>query len=477
MRKLFSIVPIMKKMAPVVIASVFLLPLTAHSEIKAGSVEVSPFVGYNFFEKRQNLDNNPVFGGRIGYNFTNYLGIEATGEYIRSGVDDRSKAFTREGQFTTPINNVDIIMYHLDLIYHFMPEARFNPFIVAGYGGAHYSPKINNRDMAIVDFGVGAKYWLTDNIALRADVRDKMVFDETIHNIEASAGVVFAFGGTSKTTPAKAEKPLDSDNDGVVDPLDKCPGTPAGVAVDQDGCPLDSDGDGVPDYLDKCPGTPVGVSVDKDGCPLDSDKDGVPDYLDKCPGTPAGVAVDKDGCPLDSDKDGVPDYLDKCPGTPAGVAVDQDGCPRVVEKVLIILSAPKPEEKVLVAAYEKKAEKVVVLAFEDIHFDFDESTLKPEAKLILKRDIQLLKENPKAKIRVAGYTSASGTAEYNQKLSERRANVVKEYLVNEGIISKDRLSTVGYGETRPETYESAPKDIYSAAAQSNMRVLFEIILE
>ena len=51
---------------------------------------------------------------------------------------------------------------------------------------------------------------------------------------------------------------------------------------------------------------------------VDSDRiDGVPqDSRDKCPGTPAGVAVDKDGCPLDSDKDGVPDYLDKCPGTP-----------------------------------------------------------------------------------------------------------------------------------------------------------------
>jgi hypothetical protein len=44
--------------------------------------------------------------------------------------------------------------------------------------------------------------------------------------------------------------------------------------------------DGVADSYDKCPGTPIGVKVDQDGCPLDSDKDGVPDYLDKCPGTP-----------------------------------------------------------------------------------------------------------------------------------------------------------------------------------------------
>jgi OmpA-OmpF porin, OOP family len=59
----------------------------------------------------------------------------------------------------------------------------------------------------------------------------------------------------------------DSDGDGVPDGRDKCPNTPAGVKVDQDGCPLDSDGDGVPDYKDKCPNTPLGTPVDADGCP------------------------------------------------------------------------------------------------------------------------------------------------------------------------------------------------------------------
>lgn len=67
--------------------------------------------------------------------------------------------------------------------------------------------------------------------------------------------------------------------------------------------------------------------------PADTDRDGVIDALDKCPGTPSGVAVDKDGCPLDSDKDGIYDYLDKCPGTPIGVKVDKDGCPEVVAPV------------------------------------------------------------------------------------------------------------------------------------------------
>lgn len=386
MKNMFLKTPTIHKLLLTVLMSVLLLPLPARAEIKAGSVEISPFVGYNFFEKRQNLEDMPVFGGRLGYNFTEHFGIEAVGEYIRSHVDDRKKRFTREGQFTSPIDGVNVTMYHLDLLYHFMPKANFNPFIAAGYGAAHYSPKINNKGMSIVNFGVGAKYWLAENIGLRFDLRDNMTFDEQINNVQATLGIVLAFGGGSKPTPAPVEKPLDSDNDGV------------------------------------------------------------------------------------------PDYLDKCPGTPAGVTVGKHGCPYLTEKVVILVSEPRVEEKVKEKAAVVEP-KVIILAFEDVHFGFDQSALTPEAKKILKRNVQLLKENPKAKVRVAGYTSASGTTEYNQKLSERRAKAVQQYLIDEGIITPSRLSTIGYGETLPATYEAAPKELYSPAAKSNMRVLFEIVLE
>lgn len=71
-----------------------------------------------------------------------------------------------------------------------------------------------------------------------------------------------------------------------------------GATLDARGCPADSDGDGVLDGIDLCPKTPAGVQVDEVGCPFDSDQDGVPDYKDLCPGTPVGVLVDDDGCPV-----------------------------------------------------------------------------------------------------------------------------------------------------------------------------------
>jgi outer membrane protein OmpA-like peptidoglycan-associated protein len=66
---------------------------------------------------------------------------------------------------------------------------------------------------------------------------------------------------------------------------------------------------------------------------------------------------------------------------------------------------------------------------------------------------------------------------YNQALSERRANAVQAYLINEGLIAPERLSTIGYGETNPAMYEAAPKELYSKAAKANMRVLFEITVQ
>ncbi len=70
--------------------------------------------------------------------------------------------------------------------------------------------------------------------------------------------------------------------------------------------------------------------------PADTDKDGVVDEADKCPETPAGVAVDAKGCPMDTDNDGVADYLDKCPATPETVVVDEVGCTKKLDKEVSI---------------------------------------------------------------------------------------------------------------------------------------------
>lgn len=119
-------------------------------------------------------------------------------------------------------------------------------------------------------------------------------------------------------------------------------------------------------------------------------------------------------------------------------------------------------------------EKVVV--FGDTHFAFDNSTLSQEAKTLLDKDVQVMKDNPQTNVRMAGYTSAEGSEEANQKLSEDRANAVRDYLVEEGI-APERITVIGYGRTKPAVYEVRPGDINSDAAKANMRVLFEIVVK
>ena len=109
------------------------------------------------------------------------------------------------------------------------------------------------------------------------------------------------------------------------------------------------------------------------------------------------------------------------------------------------------------------------------HFDYNSVEISQNGKTILDHNITALKANPNMKIRIAGYTSASGTEEYNQGLSERRAAAVKEYLVKVGGIDESRLTTIGYGKTNPAKYEALPSDKYSEAALANMRVVLEVI--
>ena len=131
-------------------------------------------------------------------------------------------------------------------------------------------------------------------------------------------------------------------------------------------------------------------------------------------------------------------------------------------KVMMLVLDPKDNEKVVV--------------FGDTHFDFDQSTLSQEAKTLLDKDVQVLKDNPQINVRMAGYTSAQGTEAINQRISEKRANAVREYLIEKGI-SPERITTIGYGRTKPAVYEVRPGDVNSKEAMANMRVLFEVVVK
>jgi len=376
-------------------------------QIKEQSFSLSPQIGGYLFEGNQDLDHGFTFGAGLGYNFTKHWASEFVLDIVPT-------------ENSTTGADVDAYLYRLDGLYHFRPESRLVPYLGAGIGGITLDPKNGgNTDYFAINYGGGLKYFIKENIALRGDVRHVISFGDTHSNLIYTAALAFIFGGGKEAMPSE----LDSDGDGVTDGKDKCPNTPMGTLVDSQGCPMDSDGDGVPDSLDKCPDTPRGVSVDANGCPLDRDGDGVADYLDRCPGTPAGISVETDGCPPDSDGDGVADYLDKCPDTPMDLKVTADGCPIVMkEKVTIDI---------------------------DIRFDTDKTDIKPQYFNQLKKVADFMATYPETKAVIEGHSDSVGPAAYNKKLSQRRADSVRMYLINNFNIDPSRISAIGFGEQKP----------------------------
>ncbi|MGJ7515623.1 OmpA family protein [Pseudomonas baetica] len=137
---------------------------------------------------------------------------------------------------------------------------------------------------------------------------------------------------------------------------------------------------------------------------------------------PAAAPVPAPEVCSDSDNDGVCDNVDKCPDTPANVTVDADGCPAVAEVVRVEL---------------------------DVKFDFDKSVVKPNSYGDIKNLADFMKQYPSTTTTVEGHTDSVGPDAYNQKLSERRANAVKQVLTNQYGVESSRVQSVGYGESRP----------------------------
>jgi outer membrane protein OmpA-like peptidoglycan-associated protein len=169
--------------------------------------------------------------------------------------------------------------------------------------------------------------------------------------------------------------------------------------------------------------------LDMDGCPEpDNDLDGILDAADKCPLQPEDPDgfQDDDGCPdNDNDNDTVMDVDDICPNTPGQPGGNRPGCPGLV----------------VVTGKE-------IRITQQIQFDFDKATIKPVSFPILDAVRDVLRDNPNIKIEVQGHTDNKGNAGYNLKLSQSRADSVRNYLVAHGI-DLARLTSKGYGMTQP----------------------------
>jgi len=467
--------------------------------------------GSSFFQKgRFNLTS--VAGGTIEYTFNPVFGLGVEGTYngFSHALDINTDGLKDNYLFG---GTTDALLYASFNLSNMMVPNRIgfwsfvNLYANAGGGLSLYHYKVGahsthgDRAAAVGMGGFNLEFNMSKSLSLgfegqyRYYNQKRMGYYENVSPkgyadaAVTTIGLRYKFGGNDEVKKhvrniTKNEYvPLDEDNDGIIDLLDKCANTPAEVVVDADGCPVDTDGDGVADYLDKCPGTVVAAygKVDVNGCPLDTDGDGVFDYLDKCPGTPieARGYTDLSGCPLDVDGDGVADYMDKCVNTPVeakgyvdnqGCPLDTDGdgifdylddCPKLAG---VIGSKGCPEVK-------KEVKTLFQKALQGIQFKTGKADIKPTSYALLNQIANTLILNPTYLIEVQGHTDDVGTSESNLILSESRAMAVRNYLVSKGV-NEQTITSKGYGEDKPIA-DNATK----AGKAQNRRVEFVVTFE
>ncbi len=438
-----------------IVLLVIFIPMDTMAEVKQGVFCLTPFFAGNVSKQDQTSDVGSSLGLGGGYQFSKHWSAEAVFQNTDNGIKAGGDGGT--------------ILYRFDGFYWFHFFETLFPYLSTGVGIIKHENDNGKSDKdPLLNFGVGLEYPVTENLALRGDMRHTIGFNN-VRNEDLSNqysvffftfGVTFYFDGKRKvsivqkdgkietkhnqreketdnnntTSPHVSSSrtlsdtevinpviPVDRDHDNVLDSLDNCVGTPAGVTVDRNGCPRDSDRDGVYDYMDRCPNTSENVIVVSSGCPQDKDGDGLYDYLDRCPDNPPNISVDTNGCPMDEDRDGVYDYMDLCFGTPTGARVDKRGCWMIT----------------------------------NIQFDSERMSVAPDSIPVLNEVLSVLKKDPFLKIEIQGHTDPSGSTLYNLTLSQNRAKVVMEYLIKKGI-KGDRLSARGYGSSMPIASNDTP---------------------
>jgi len=428
----------MKKYLLLVLVPALLLGMLQKAEagVLAESFSVSPYVGgYSFIDKDR-LETGPTFGIRGGYNFTTHFGLEAAFGYIPT-----------EGKANSGIGDADVFSYHLDALYHFMPDGPLVPYLAAGYGG-------NSREYegggdvsrSTVNYGVGVKYFLREAMALRGDVRHLISRDvgETFHNFEYTVGLDFLFGGVKPA--AVAAQPAEEPS---LEPVPAAEPTPGHYKY----CvTLHGEFD-----IDKAQVRPE----NKDEIAI------VGNFMKKYPTTTAVIEghTDNVGSPeynLDLSKrraQAVVNYLaenygiDRSRLEARGYGLARPVEPNTTDEGR---QANRRIEAIIDCAFDiKEAQPPQRLCMALlVDFDSGKADIKSQYRGEIAKVAEYMKRYPTTTAVIEGHTDNVGGYDYNMKLSMQRAENTVKYLVDNFGIERSRLAAKGYGYTRRIAYNS-----------------------
>jgi OmpA-OmpF porin, OOP family len=359
----------------------------------------------------------------------------------------------------------DLKSFYIDVNTGFMfrPRSDINnrTFVVGNdwrYGlGAYFPLRDNTFRLGVSVFGTasieGDAAFGGDNSTLEWMAEGKMALDE-------KKRLLLGFGGGTRLTPGYAPDMRLVATIGYHIPITDTvpPSPPKKFRAPDDGIKAaDTDKDGLPDDIDLCPTEPEDHKPPNadDGCPMppDRDGDGIPDSSDKCPDQPEDFDKidDQDGCPEeDFDGDSIGDAVDACPkepGEPSGEK-DKNGCPVFIRRV-------------------EGSTEIEIL--KQVQFATGSAKILSNSFKILDEVVKLMTVNKDIKlVAIEGHTDNRGSAQLNEKLSDDRANSVRQYIIDKGI-HPDRLTAKGFGPQRPIADNKTAE-----GQQKNRRVEFHI---
>lgn len=388
----------MRKTGIVAVMLLMGLSQAAIAANKEGAFSLSPVIGGYTFDNNQHKDTSLVIGGRAGYNFTERFGIEGLIDYTN-------------GKGKSGYSSVDFYRYGGELLYHMFPKNDLVPYLAVGAGGVYASQGGGNK--LAFDYGLGLKYFMSDNLALRADVRGiNYKYDKYYTNVEYTLGLYIPFIAPKPApVPIAAAPVIEAAAPKAAPVVVVAPPPPAPAPTSE----LKAE----PATLEKGMATTlVWSSANTTGCEIQ----------------PGVGPVASSGSRVITPS-ATTSYTLTCNGE-GGKTVSSAG---------VEVSEPVKE------ASAKKASAVAAgarLALK-VNFDTGKTTIKKQYYDELKVVGDGMNEQKNLKGIIEGYTDNVGNAKSNMNLSQRRANAVRDYIVKNFKVDRKRLVAKGFGQTKP----------------------------
>ncbi len=366
-------------------------------------------LGLYWFEGDEQLDPSAFLGGRVGYDFNEFFSTELSLDFA---------PVLQDGDFKNPNRDMldkDIwgVGVGVDGLLHLRnaKNLHWDPYLSLGAFMKYYEEELEGKNPEFaVQAGAGLFYHFNDTWAARFDFRTAIVGEDTEFNQVFLIGVNYRLGTAIKPAYSVGGGDLDSDGDGLLDSEEATIGT--------DPFNPDTDGDGLSDGEE--------VRMHKtDPLNPDTDWDALKDGSEV-------LTYKTNPLDPDTDKGGVTD----------GHEVIEDNTDPL-----------------------NPADDLQLFTL-NIEFDYDKADLRSQYHSDLDKIVKVLQRDPGASARVEGHADKRkrSDATYNKRLSERRAKAVMEYLAAVGGIERSRLTSLGYGFSRPV----APNDT-EANMQKNRR--------